>query len=140
MAPMRRHRAPIVTRRQPNWLLVCAMLALSMHALANMGLMPNRGQSANSASSAFFAEVCTGKGMFKLGPNTSLGALADATGHEADCCDLSSFTGGPALTGSAAAQAALDLALGARLAGSLVGVPALADWALQAPRGPPLQG
>lgn len=137
---MRRHRAPIVTRRQPNWLLVCAMLALSVHALANMGLMPSRGQSADNANGPFFAEICTGKGMFKVGPNSLLGALADAAGHEADCCDLSSLTGGPALTSSEPAQAVLALALGARFAASLVGAPARPDWALQAPRGPPLLG
>ena len=137
---MRRRHAPLVTHRQPNWLLVCAMLALSVHALANMGLMPARGHQAHNASTAFFAEICTGKGMLRTGSTTTLKGLVDAAGHEVDCCELSLFTAGPALTSSPRILAVLDLTTGARRAAHLVEVPALTDWALPSSRAPPLLG
>ncbi len=140
IAPMRRHRAPLMTHRQPNWLLVCAMLALSVHALANMGLMPTRGHATQNQSTAFFAEICTGKGMLRAGSTTSLRGLVDAAGDEIDCCELTSFTTGPGLTSSPRALAVLESASGARLAARLVEVPAFIDWALPSPRGPPLLG
>ncbi len=139
MGSMRRSRAPHVTRRQPNWLLVCAMLALSVHALANMGLMPARGQSGNSASGPFLAEICTGQGKLQLGPNSLRKVLADAAKHEADWCELCSLAGGPALTSTELPQS-LDLAPASRIAAGVLVPTARAEWLLQAPRGPPLLG
>lgn len=137
MGTMRRSRASHVIRRQPNWLLVCAMLALSVHALANMGLMPARGQTANGAGGSFFAEICTGRGALQLGPDALRLALADATTHESDWCELCSLAGGPALTRTENPQA-LDIGPTSYLAATVLVSPAHAEWALQAPRGPPL--
>lgn len=136
MSPMRRNRALVVTRRQPNWLLVCAMLALSVHALANMGLMPARGLSSGAAAGDFFAEVCTGKGMVKVGASSLRSALTDAIGHESDCCELCSLGNGPAVAASDPADA-LAVTWEAQWPSGLSNTAAQSDWLLQAPRGPP---
>ena len=133
---MRRNRAPVVTRRQPNWLLVCAMLALSVHALANMGLMPARGLSSGAANGDFFAEVCTGKGMAKIGASSLRSALTDAIGHESDCCELCSLGSGPAVAANDPADT-LALTWEAQWPPGLSLTAAQPDWLLQAPRGPP---
>ena len=139
MGTMRRSRAPHVTHRQPSWLLVCAMLALSVHALANMGLMPAREPSTDGAAKPFFAEICTGQGKLQLGPNALREVLADADFHEADWCELCSLASGPALT-SAELPPVLDLGQASRPATQILVPPAQAEWVLQAPRGPPLLG
>ena len=95
MGTMRRSRASRLTRRQPNWLLVCAMLALSVHTLANMGLMPARAQSASGAGASFFAEICTGRGELQRGSEAFREAFADATAHESDWCELCSLAAAP---------------------------------------------
>ncbi|MDP2367047.1 DUF2946 family protein [Rhodoferax sp.] len=136
---MRRHRHFHVTRRQPNWLLVCAMLALSVHALANIGLMPARGFAAGGAASPFFAEICTGRGAPQGGPNALRIALSDAAEHAAQWCELCSLAGGPALTSAQATQA-FAARPGARLAAAPPAAPARTEWVLQAPRGPPRLG
>ncbi len=137
MSQMRRNRAPVVTRRrQPNWLLVCAMLALSVHALANMGLMPTRGQSSGAATGDFFAEVCTGKGMVKVGASSLRSALTDAIGHESDCCELCSLGSGPAVAAGDPADT-LAVIWEAQWPPGLSNTVARSDWLLQAPRGPP---
>lgn len=140
MGTMRRRRASHVIRRQPNWLLVCAMLALSVHALANMGLMPARGPSANGASGSFFAEICTGRGALQPGPDALRKAFADAAVHESDWCELCSLASGPALTRTDGLPEPLAIGPTSRLTAAMLVPPAHAEWASQAPRGPPLLG
>ena len=139
MPNMRRHRHPHVSRRQPNWLLVCAMLALSLHALANIGLMPARGFAAGGAPSQFFADICTGKGAPRGGPSALRMALTDAAEHAADWCELCSLAGGPALA-SAQTMRAFAATPGAHVTAAQPAAPARTEWVLQAPRGPPRLG
>lgn len=139
MANMRRHRYFQVTRRQPNWLLVCAMLALSVHALANMGLMPARGSDTGDATSPFFADICTGKAAPQFGASPLRTAFAGATEHEADWCELCSIAGSPALA-STEPTPTLAVESGVHVPAMLPIAPLHAEWILQAPRGPPHLG
>lgn len=138
MLPMRRNRAHAVTPRQPNWLLVYAMLALSVHALANLGLMPGRAQFTSDGQGNVFAEICTGQGMVKIGTNALRSALPAGPQHETDCCELCAIGGGPAVAAHDMVQMPTLLAAGTKWGPGLPSASRQADWLLQAPRGPPL--
>ncbi len=114
-------------RRSSSWLLVIGLLAVMMHAYADLGVMAKRG-----ADGGFVAELCTSQGMVK--PGAALPGSDEQALH--NCCQLCTG-GGPLLLTALSLAVPPAPTFPTANAALPSAAPRQAPWHAHPPRGPP---
>jgi len=79
-----RTRFPAIPRHaRPAMLLAAGLLAVAMHALSAMGLMP-----AHRDGGGFSPEICRGDGVVRTGAGGTADIVPGSDGAGHDCCKL----------------------------------------------------